>query len=137
MTGQRRPVAGRRRAAALGANAVLALSVVLLPWYALDEYVPTGWQATWLARAALALALVALVLLRLDRPRRELLALSVVAFALVAFRVAVPPDFGFDFEGLAVPTQRRFGCFVGLAAAALAVAALVGADRRRARREAL
>ena len=123
MTGWRCSLTGRRRTAALVANAGLALAVVLLPWYALDEYVPTGWQATWLARVALLLALAALALVRLGRPRRELLAVSAPAFALVALRVAVPPDFGFDFAGLEVPVERRFGCFVGLAAATVALVA--------------
>jgi hypothetical protein len=59
-------------------------------------------------------------------------ALAVAALVLVAGRVALPPDFGFDFDGLDVPVERRAGAWIGLAAAALAVAAaLVGRPRRR------
>lgn len=116
--------AGRRwRWTALAANGVLAASVVLLPWYALGEYVPSGWQATWLARLALALALVNAVLLRLGRTGGELLAPSLVAVAVVAWRVAFPPDFGFDFDGLDVPVERRYGVLVALLAAGTAFAA--------------
>ena len=127
--------AGPRRLA-LGANAVLALSIVLLPWYALAAYTPTGWQATWWARAAMALAILHLALVRLERRPAELLASSLAAVALVTFRVAVPPDFGFDFDGLEVPVERRFGGWVALAAsvagalsAALDRAAAGGAGR--------
>ena len=38
----------------MAASAVVALSAVLLPWYALDAYEPNGWHATDWARAATA-----------------------------------------------------------------------------------
>jgi hypothetical protein len=60
-------------------------------------------------------------------------AASVVALALVAYRVAVPPDFGFGFDGLAVPVERRWGCWVALGAALLAAA--LAAARARPRRD--
>jgi peptidoglycan/LPS O-acetylase OafA/YrhL len=114
---------------ALAGCALLALAVVLTPWYALDDYVPNGWDATWWARIALIAALAAAVALRLDR-RREALALTVVALACVVFRAIVVPDFGFSFDGLDVPVERRFGLWLALAAAVVALAATV-LDKRR------
>jgi hypothetical protein len=107
---------------AIAASAVVGLSVVLLPWYALDAYEPNGWDATWWARAALAAALAAIVLLRLGR-YRPAAAAALLALAFVALRVASPPDFGFGFDGLTVPVVRRAGCWVALSAAALALLA--------------
>jgi hypothetical protein len=109
---------------ALGSCAVLALAVVLTPWYALDDYVPNGWDATWWARIALVAALAAALALRLGR-RREALALLVVALACVAFRAIAPPDFGFSFDGLDVPVERRWGLWLALVAAVVALAASV------------
>jgi hypothetical protein len=110
------------RAIAVLANAVLALSVALLPWYALDAYEPNGWDATWWARAAAAAAILAVVLLRLGRDRPAAL-VAAVALACVAVRVIAPPDFGFGFDGLTVPVERRAGCWVALGSAALALLA--------------
>ena len=119
----------------LAANAGLALSVLVLPWYALDDYVSNGWDASWLLRGVLALALVNIVLARIGGATRLAASAAAGAVALVAVRVAVPPDFGFDFDGLDVPVERRVGCWVGLGAAALAFIAAAlelrgGAGRR-------
>ena len=110
------------RSLALAANAVLALSVALLPWYALDAYEPNGWDATWWARAAAIAAIAGIVLLRLGRYR---LAAGVAAFALavVVVRVAAPPDFGVAFDGLTVPVHRRGGGWVALASSLTALLA--------------
>ena len=127
---------GRRwRYAALAANAALALSVVLLPWYALAEYTPSGWQATWLARLALVLALGGIVLLRLGRPPRDLVAPALAALVLVVYRVALPPDFGFDLDGLEVPVERRPGALIALGSAVAAFGVPLGLElaRRRGR----
>ena len=113
---------GRVRVLAIAANAVLALSVALLPWYALDAYEPNGWDATWWARAAAAAALAGIVLLRLGQDRPAVAA-AALALAFVAFRVASPPDFGFGFDGLKVPVERLAGCWVALASAVLALVA--------------
>ena len=110
----------------LAASAVLALSVLVLPWYELDGYVTNGWDATWLARAALALALVNIVIARTGGGARAAAGVAVAALALVAVRVAVPPDFGFDFDGLDVPVERQPGCWAALAGALLAAAAAAG-----------
>jgi hypothetical protein len=115
-------VEDRTRALAIGGAAVLALSVALTPWYALDDYVPDGWDATWWARIAAIAAIGAIVALRLDRPR-EALGASAVALACVAFRVIVVPDFGFGFDGLEVPVARRWGLYLALVAGLVAVAA--------------
>jgi hypothetical protein len=119
----------RFRNLALGGCAVLALAVVLTPWYALDDYVPNGWDATWWARVALVAALAAALALRLGR-RREAIVLIAVALACVAFRAIVPPDFGFGFDGLDVPVERRWGLWLALAAGIVAlVAGLTKVDR--------
>ena len=118
-----------RRNIALGACAVLALSVVLTPWYALDDYVPNGWDATWWARIALVAALAAAVALRLGR-RREALALIAVALACVAFRAIVVPDFGFSFDGLDVPVARRWGLWLAVAAGVVALGATAAESRQ-------
>jgi hypothetical protein len=101
----------------LAASAVLALSILVLPWYELDAYVTNGWDATWLLRGAVVLALVNIVAARLGTPPRLTVGVAAVALALVAIRVAFPPDYGFGFDGLDVPMERRVGCWVGLAAA--------------------
>jgi peptidoglycan/LPS O-acetylase OafA/YrhL len=110
------------RNVALAACAILALAVVLTPWYALDDYVPNGWDATWWARAALVAVLGGALALRLGR-RREAVVLIAVALACVVFRAIVTPDFGFAFDGLHVPVGRRFGLWVALAAGVVALAA--------------
>ena len=120
-------MSGRSVVATL-ANAVLALSIVLLPWYALGNYVPNGWDATFWARVALVLAVVNLVAAR--RGRGGSRALAGLVLLIVAARVALPPDFGFDFDGLDVPVARRAGAWIGLAAAAAAFAAAVSQSRR-------
>lgn len=96
--------------------------MVLLPWYALDAYEPNGWHATDWARAAAAAAIVTIVLLRLRLYRAAALA-AAVALACVAYRVVAVPDFGFAFDGLTVPVDRRVGCWVALASSSLALLA--------------
>jgi hypothetical protein len=123
-------VEDKPRALAIAACALLALAVALTPWYALDEYVPNGWDATRWARAAALLALGAIVAVRIDR-LREAAILTAIAAACVAFRTIVPPDFGFAFDGLDVPVERRWGLFVALAAAIVALAATLRLARRR------
>jgi hypothetical protein len=113
---------------AIGGCGVLALSVVLTPWYALGDYVPNGWDATWWARGALVAALAGALALRLGRDR-EAVVLIAVALACVVVRVIFVPDFGFGFDGLDVPVERRWGLWVALAAAVVALAAAV-AQRR-------
>jgi hypothetical protein len=109
---------------------VLALSVVLTPWYALDDYVPNGWDATWWARGALVAALAGALALQFGR-RREALALIAAALACVVVRVVAVPDFGFGFDGLNVPVERRWGLWLALAAGAVAlVAGLTKVERR-------
>jgi hypothetical protein len=115
---------------AIGGSALVALAVVLTPWYALDAYEPNGWDATWWARGAALAALVAIVALRLGRDR-EAAALIVVALGCVAYRVIAVPDFGFGFDGLDVPVERRWGLFVALAGALVAAAAVGALLRRR------
>jgi hypothetical protein len=112
---------------ALAGCAVLALAVVLTPWYALDDYVPNGWDATWWARGALVAALAGALALRFGR-RREALALLAVALGCVVFRAIVTPDFGFGFDGLDVPVERRWGLWLALAAG---VVALIAAAAQR------
>jgi hypothetical protein len=109
------------RPVATGASVVLALSTVLLPWYRLDSYEPNGWDATWWARGALAAALVSIVALQLRRDRLAAAA-ALVAVVAVAVRVIAVPDFGFGFDGLTVPVERRAGCWVALASSLLALA---------------
>jgi ABC-type branched-subunit amino acid transport system permease subunit len=116
------------RAVAIAANAVLGLSVVLLPWYALGPYEPNGWDATWWARAAVAAALAGIVLLRLRWDRLAAVA-AALGLACVVVRVAAPPDFGFGFDGLTVPTERRVGCWFALAASATALLASLWSAR--------
>jgi peptidoglycan/LPS O-acetylase OafA/YrhL len=111
--------------------AITALAVVLLPWFRLDDYTPNGWDATWWARLALLAAVGGLVLASIDRAPQLRLALALVASAAIAFRLVVPPDFGFAFDGLEVPTERRVGAPLALAAALLALA--VESARLRAR----
>ena len=113
--------------AAVASNAALALSVVLLPWYSLGEYEPTGWDATWWARVALACAVLNLVFLR--TAHGALRTLSFIALAAVAYRFVSPPDFGFDFNGLDVGTDREYGVHVALALSLVAVSAQFAASR--------
>ena len=117
----------------LAASAVLALSVLVLPWYALDDYVVNGWDATWLARGALLLALVNIVLARAGGSSPVAAVVAAAALALVAVRVAFPPDFGFDYDGLDVPVERRVGCWVALAAALIACVATLNRHPLRPR----
>jgi hypothetical protein len=107
---------------AIAASAVLALSVAFLPWYALDAYEPNGWDATWWARGAAAAALVTIVLLRFRLYAAASVA-AAAALACVLVRVISPPDFGFGFDGLTVPVERRIGCWVALASSSLALLA--------------
>lgn len=116
------------KAALLALNGVLAAAVLGLPWYALDEYVATGWEGTAWMRVVVLLALLDLVLAS-TRSYRVLVPSSLLVLAIVAFRVIVPPDFGFAFDGLHVPVERRVGCWVGLASAL----ALAGLALREAR----
>jgi len=122
---------GLRRAVALAANAVLALAIVLLPWYALGEYRPDGWAATAWARGALILALANLVAAQVDERGGGSTPIALAALALVAVRVALPPDFGFDFDGLEVPVERLAGAWIALGAAVTALAAAALPARRR------
>jgi hypothetical protein len=115
-------VEDRALALALAGAALVALSVALTPWYALDEYAPNGWDATWWARAAAVAALATMVALRIGR-HREAAVLAAVALACVVFRTAVLPDFGFAFDGLEVPVERRWGLYVALAGAVVALVA--------------
>ena len=118
---------------ALGACAVLALAVVLTPWYALDDYVPNGWDASWWARGALVAALAGALALRFGR-RREALALIAVGLACVTFRAIVVPDFGFGFDGLDVPVERRWGLWLALAAGVVALGAAAAGGGFREKR---
>jgi hypothetical protein len=104
----------------MASSAVLALSVALLPWYALDAYEPNGWDATWWARAAAGAAIVTIALLRFGLYKTAT-ATAALALACVAVRVISPPDFGFGFDGLNVPVERRIGCWVALASSLLAL----------------
>jgi hypothetical protein len=121
----------RERVAAVAAAGVLALSVVVTPWFALGSYVPNGWDATWWARLALLAALLAIVALRLGRDR-DAAGLLALALLCVLVRAIAPPDFGFGFDGLSVPVERRFGVWLALAAAAVALALAARLARRAA-----
>ena len=122
-------IADRTRAVAVAACGVLALATVLTPWYALDDYTPNGWDASWWGKAAAFAALVALVAVRIGRAR-EATVLAAIALACIALRTIVPPDFGFGFDGLDVPTERRWGLFVALGAAIVATASTALIARR-------
>jgi hypothetical protein len=115
------------RALLLAGSAALALSTVLLPWYELGSYEPNGWDATWLARLALAAALGSILLARVAPASRWALFLTLAALVLVAVRVAFPPNFGFGFDGLDVPVEREVGCWVALGAAMLAALGSIAA----------
>ena len=104
----------------MAASAVLALSVALLPWYALDAYEPNGWDATWWARGAAIAAIATIALLRFALYRTAT-AVAALALACVAVRVISPPDFGFGFDGLSVPVERRIGCWVALGSSLVAL----------------
>jgi hypothetical protein len=121
----------RARTVAVAGAVALAVVVLFLPWYALGDYVPNGWDATWLARLALAAGVAAALVLRLGGPARVAAALWLIALALVAVRVAFPPDFGFGFDGLDVPVERRAGSWAGLATALLGTLAAWWAARAR------
>ncbi len=110
---------------------MLAVVVLFLPWYALGDYVPNGWDATWFARLALTAAVAAALVLRLGGPARLALALWTAALVLVATRVVFPPDFGFGFSGIDVPVERRVGCWAALATALLGALAAWWASRPR------
>ena len=103
------------------ALALTGLAIALLPWFRLDDYAPNGWDASWWIRLAL-LAVIAGLLVPESSPRLRLAA-AAVAVAAIAFRLIVPPDFGFDYDGLDVPTERAFGAWVGLATALAALLA--------------
>ena len=122
-------VEDRTLAIAIASCALTALAAVLTPWYALDDYRPNGWDATWWGRGTAIAALLAIVALRLQRAR-EAFALAAVALACVAFRTILPPDFGFGFDGLDVPVERRWGLFVALGAAIVATASTALIARR-------
>ncbi|MEA2458062.1 MAG: hypothetical protein QOC95_1034, partial [Thermoleophilaceae bacterium] len=107
---------------AIAASLVLGLSVTLLPWYALSDYRANGWDATWWARAAAIAAITGIVLVR-RASYRLAAAAAALALACVIVRVASPPDFGFGFDGLMVPVERRVGCWVALGSALLALLA--------------
>ncbi len=108
------------------AGVALVAAILLLPWYSLGEYDPSGWEASFWLRAALVLTLLATLALRFEViGARAFAGAALVVLAMVAFRVALPPDFGFDFDGLDVPVDRSLGAWAGLGAAvAFAVAAL-------------
>ncbi len=101
--------------------ALTALAVVLAPWYRLGDYTPNGWDATWWARLALLAAVVGLAIAHVEELARVRLAAAAVAVLAIAFRLAVPPDFGFGFDGLEVGTERAVGAPIALAAALLAL----------------
>ena len=116
--------------------ALTALAAVLLPWYGLDDHTPSGWEATAWGKVAAIAALAGLALATVEATPRARLALAGLAVAAIGYRLALPPDFGFDFDGLDVPTERRVGLPLALAAALLALAAearRAAARRARAR----
>ena len=122
-----------REAARLG-FALTGLAVVLLPWYRLDDYTPNGWDATAWGKVALLAAAAGLALASAGALPQARAGLAAAAVAAIAFRLAVPPDFGFAFDGLEVPTERAIGAPVALATALLALAAeLLRLRARRAR----
>lgn len=125
----------RARGAALASSGLLAASILLLPWYALGAYEPNGWDATFWLRVALVLAVLNLVGVRAAERASGSVPLAAAALALVALRVLLPPDFGFDFDGLEVPVERRVGAWIGLAAAAGALAAAMAGRGPRASRQ--
>ena len=108
----------RGRLLVVVAALVLALAAFLLPWYALGEYRPSGWQASWWPRGAVLLAVAAALAARGGAPRAVLTALAAAALGCVLLRLVLPPDFGFDFGGLEVRVTREAGAWVGLAATA-------------------
>jgi peptidoglycan/LPS O-acetylase OafA/YrhL len=127
-------VSDKPRALAITGCALIGLAVVLAPWFALDEYEPNGWDASWWPRAAAILALIAIVALRMRRDRVAVVLIA-AALACIAVRAIAPPDFGVGFDGLDVPTERRWGLYVALGAAVVALAA--AALRLRTRRAVL
>ena len=107
---------------ARAAFAATALATVFLPWFALGEYTPNGWDATWWARLALLASLFGLALASVPGAGRLRVAAAAIAAAAIALRLAIPPDFGFGYDGLDVPTERRIGAPVALATALVALA---------------
>ena len=116
------------------AFAVTGLATVLLPWFELDDYTPNGWEASAWGKVALLAALAGLALASAEaagvrlplvaaRAARLRAGLAAVAAAAIAFRLAAPPDFGFAYDGLDVPTGRALGIYVALAAALTALVA--------------
>ncbi len=103
--------------------ALSALATVLLPWYALDDYTPNGWDATAWGKVVLVAAVLGLALVSADAAPRARAALAGVMVLAIAYRLALPPDFGFAFDDLDVPTERRVGAPLALAAALLALLA--------------
>lgn len=126
----RLPRPGPRRAVALAASATLALAVVAVPWFALGDYRPDGWEATAWARGALILALANLVAAQIDERGGGSTPIALAAVVLVGARVAFPPDFGFDFDGLEVGVERLAGAWIALGAAVMALAAAAVPSRR-------
>ena len=110
--------------------ALTALATVLLPWYRLDDYVPNGWDATAWGKVALLAAIAGLALASVEEAASARIALAALAVAAIAFRLAVPPDFGFAFDGLDVPTELRPGALVALLGALLALVAELLQERR-------
>ena len=105
------------------AGGALVIAIALLPWFALDEYTASGWDSGWLVRGAAIAAALNVIVIRTAGDPRASLALAAVAAALVGAAVIWPPDFGFGFDGLDVPVERRVGCWVGLGLALVALAA--------------
>ena len=103
--------------------ALTAAAAVLLPWFRLDDYEPSGWDASAWGKVAALAAVAGLALASGDALAKVRLALAATAVAAIALRLAVPPDFGFAFDGLEVPTERAIGAPVALATASLALVA--------------
>lgn len=120
-------------ALALVAGLVLVAAIIVLPWYSLGDYDPNGWEASFWLRAALVLTLVAALALRFELIGAHAFAgAAVVVLAMVVFRVVLPPDFGFDFDGLDVPVGRSVGAWVGLGAATALAAVAIWEARAKA-----
>lgn len=113
------------------AFAATALAAVLVPWFTLDEYTATGWDASLLGKVALIAALIGLALASSGALPQLRVALAVVAVLAVGWGVIVPPAFGFDYDGLDVPTERAWGLYVALGAALTALLAELARLRAR------
>lgn len=103
--------------------ALTAAATVLLPWFRLGDYEPNGWDASAWGKIAALAALTGLGLASAGALPWARAGLAAVMVAAIGFRLAVPPDFGFAFDGLEVPTERAIGAPVALATALLALAA--------------